>query len=408
MHIKYLFIFIGFISFHGAMADVGRSCNLLFPGSLSDWTQLHDNYADRPLQELRSDHPGQWLEVEGHWMRYQLFGRKGPIIIHFEGLGGQLETTSHNLFLQEHLKKGRVLSIELEGQGLREVHARLQRQSQGLNPTREISFESNVSLLLKALPALFTQHQIDPKDISLWSGHSFGGLTLAALMEQGHQWQESPLIQLSATGVANFHHRLLSPSSKAQLSFYAQMFGWLPGAESLAIQNAMSRLKEDPLLSDFHSDPLKMESAISLTLGASSIDAIEFPSSYPPSSHLQIFSGENDLVLFNMLHWELADSAREAGHKVQMVFVEGVSHDLPKELSPSQVKAKLHLARNPQKYPHTYYRLTRRGQLVTLEPQQALELYQQSSRRTWEHQKDFLHEVFGALGQTPRYPPQWD
>ncbi len=385
------------------------NCQRLFVSSNENWTQHLDLHRGHRLEDLRESSQGRWLEVQpDQWVHYEIFGKSGPLRIHFEGLGGQIETSLKNRFLKEFIKTGRVLVVELEGQGLREVHTRLALEAEGRGLTREISFDKNLEVLELALNKILNHENIPQSLIHSWSGHSFGGLTLAGLAQLESLQGTSPLLQFVATGVANFNHRLISPQNNAKLHLYGQMMGWLiPKSDRLAIQSAIRHLQEDPLMSAFREDTVKMEAAIGLTLGAGRIDAIDFPENFPKGTRVQIFSAAEDTVVFNMLHWELAEAARLAGHQVQLVFVDGVTHFLTQDLNRAQVKAKLNMTQNPGRFKSDYYRLTRRGQFQPLSYDEALELYKSSSYKTWELQKNSLHKIFLALGQTPRYPEDW-
>ena len=296
----------------------------------------------------------------------------------------------------------------MEGQGLSEVHTRLSLEAQRRDLAREISYEKNLEVLEIALSKILNHENISQELIHSWSGHSFGGLTLAGLAKMEFLRGSAPLLQFVATGVANFNHRLISDHDNAKLHFYGQMMGWLvPKSDRLVVQTASRRLREDPLMSEFRQDPVKMEAAIGLTLGAGRVDAVHFPEHFPKGTRVQIFSAANDTVLFNMLHWELAEAARLAGHQVQLIFVDGVSHYLPQDLNRAQVKAKLKMTQNPERFKADFYRLTRSGQILPLTFEEALLLFKASSFRTWELQKSSLFEIFSGLGQTPRYPEDW-
>lgn len=390
-------------------ASARSSCQALFVSNHENWTQYLDLHRGHPLEDLREFSQGRWLEVQPEqWVHYEIYGKSGPLRIHFEGLGGQIETSLKNRFLKEFIKKGRVLVVELEGQGLREVHTRLALEAQGRGLTREISFDKNLEIMDLAIQQILTHENIPPALIHSWSGHSFGGLILAGLAQQEPMGGHSPLLQFVATGVANFNHRLISPHNNAKLEFYGQMMGWLvPKSDHLAIQSAIRRLQEDPLMSAFREDAVKMEAAIGLTLGAGRVDAVHFPENFPVGTRVQIFSAANDTVIFNMFHWELAEAARLAGHQAQLVFVDGVSHYLTQDLNRAQVKAKLKMTQNPGRFKADFYRLTRRGQIQPLSYDEALALFKASSYKTWELQKNSLYEIFSALGQTPRYPEDW-
>ncbi len=370
---------------------------------------LNDFKDHKDLSNLRSHFQGRWVQlnkISKDWVRYQVLGKKGPLQIHFEGLGGQIETSLTNPLLMAQARQGRVLVIEIEGQGLREVHKRIELLGKSKEPTRKIDFDTNLAKLVEALDLIMMAEKLKISDIQSISGHSFGGLKLSQMIEQFHGF-DSPLIQFIATGVANHNHRLIDSVGNMQIDFWSQWAQMLmPNADKIAIQKAVQSFSDDPLMKHFENDLIRVESAVSLTMGAAKIDAVHSLKNFPPESRIQILSAEKDNVVFAMLHWELGLAARQSNHNTTMVMVEGVSHFLPQDLNPFQKRAVLDLTQNPSQYQGFYY-LKKNGRLQKLNEDQALALYKASSLSTWNNQKEFIKDIFSSIGLTARYPEAW-
>lgn len=367
-----------------------------------------DYFSGKDLEVFRNQVRGRWIEIREHlWVRYEVFGVKGPIRVHFEGLGGQLETSMKSKILKDHAKNGRVLVIELEGQGAREVHQRLQLIQEGRSPTRQIEYSENIKHLQEALLRIFETENISPNDVLAWGGHSFGGPTLSGLGRDWNDYFSPPLMQFFATGVANFNHRLLTSISKIQANLVGGLFTLVsPVDPATGIRLAADQFTGDPLFSKFSNDPVKMESAVALTMGAGKVDAVKDPSEYPEGTRAQIFTGLKDDVVFSMLHWELAKATRAANVPTSLIMVENVGHYLPMEMSAAQLRSFQKLTDRPEEYDGYYY-LLKSGELKPLNEPEALDLYKATSFRTWEVQKPFLEEVFGQMGKIPTYPYSW-
>ena len=371
-------------------------------------TVLLENHKKTPLETFREQSFGSWVQLQnGDYARYHIFGKKGPLHIQFEGLGQQIEQKPKSKITQAQRKTGRVLIIDLEGQGLREVHQRLQRMSNGLNPTRKIDYQKNVRMTVEAISLIMEKEGLSPSEIKAWSGHSFGGMTLSGVAKALGSEHKPPLLQMLTPGVANFNHRFVSSLSNTSLNMMGTWFTLFTlDPDALVIREAIKRFSADPLFQSMANDPVRMEAATALTLGASRVDTVKDPIEYPQGTQLQIFSGENDTTVFSMMHWELGKASLEAGVPTTLIMVEKAGHYLPQDLTLSQQQAVNLLTNAPEEYSGFFY-LKRNGKLEKMTEPQALLLYKKSSRKAWEEQKDFITSVFSAMGQTASYPSEW-
>lgn len=407
-HLFFIFVMATLISWNAGGASL--SCSALFKNLTSQSLQsLFEFHRNVDPAHLRTQARGQWIELpQGQWVRYDLWGQKrGPIHLHLEGLGGRLEDSLKNPMLIQHARTGRVLVIELEGQGLREVHQRLQLDQNRIHPTRRIDFHDNLDSLNHAYRLILQREKVQPHHIASVSGHSFGGLKLAYFFSQQNWENHRPLVQFVASGVANHNLRLLDSTANRRIELLDQWAHFiLPNVDRMAIQKATESLGQDPLLQHFEKDLIQIESAIALTMGASKVDATLAVQNFPPSSRLQVLTGEQDNVVFAMLHWELAEVARQAGHPTTLVLIEGAGHFITQETTASQIAQLRRLTQNPHQFDGYYY-LTRQGRLRSLTPEEAREKYRDSSLRTWEHQKAFIKSMFDKIGLPARYPESW-
>lgn len=380
-------------------------CHTLLKASESPF--LVDIVADfyrLDLTALRSEGKGRWVELNnGSFVRYELYGSSGPIRVHFEGLGGEVSRTLESRIVKQHLKRGRVLVVELEGQGLREVHQRIQRMGQGLDPTRSIEYNDNVKFLRESLDLIFKQENIKAKDIEVWDGHSFGGLTLSGLSQVFGEGLQSPLLQFIATGVANFNHRFVSSLGNIQMNFWGSFLAPQTGT---LVKTAAESFAEQPLFSKFKGDPVRLESAVALTLGAKSVDIVKDATEYPPGTKVQIFTGQKDTVVFSMMHWELGMATMKASLPTTMVMVEKAGHYLPTDMTTAQARTYDRMTKNPDRY-SGFYHLKTNGKLAKLSPEKAIELYKESSLEAWGVQRPFIEEIFSSMGQRATYPESW-
>lgn len=388
-----------------------NNCHQLFPFRDAQKLQLlYDKFSREAPETFRNSTVGRWIQTSnGDWVRYQIFGKSGPIHMHLEGFGGQIETSLNNQILFQHLKSGRVLIIELEGQGMREVHRRIELRKLFIEDTRFISFDRNVETLREVVGLIAHQERFALQEIETQSGHSFGGMSLSAVLAKP-DFSSSPVVQFYATGVANFNHRLLDVLTNSKNLFSSLAMRMVPGMEALLIQTAISRFGGDKLFETFIDDPIQMEAAVGLTMGAETIDAVTHAKHYPKGTKIQIFSGEADRVVFAMLHWELAVASLRANLDTALVLVEDVDHYLPQNINFAQLQTIQRMKQAPGQF-KGFYLLKSNGDLAPHnQPNQQAALlnrFRLSSLATWNAQRDHLYRVFGSIGQTPHYPKSW-
>lgn len=435
-------LLVGFVSILLAESaharGASRLCRDAFTADAEKLIDLYRQNKGANLTKFRENALGSWvLTPSGHWVRYLLTGEPGPIHLHLEGLGGQIETSSSSKILNELKLEQRVLVIELEGQGKREVLRRLELDHRYSEDTRFIDFTQNVDVLIEALHLISRQENFALQDISTWTGHSFGGMTVSSLVSRLNLG--FPVVeQLFATGVTNFNNRLLDPvmnshahtlssgisvmsSLSSQVIANIGLFTMgpargiisnianqlIPDPQRLAIQDGLRTFSSDQLFAQYVEDIIKMEAMAGLTLGAVKVDAVKDPSTYPKGSKIQIFSGEADMVVFAMLHWEMAVASIKAGHSTSLVLVEGVDHYLPQNMTDSQVATVNRMAKFPEQY-EGFYVLDSTGQLQIMDTPQKLQglltRFKDSSLATWNYQEKNLRKVFGNFAE---YPKTW-
>ena len=202
-HFSHLFLVLSVVvaAQPSSANSVARRCRFVFAKKPIDLLKELRLAKKEGLENYRNSSQGQWVEVGGEWFRYMVKGTSGPLRVHFFGLGGELHRSfNENLVLKDYSKSGRVLLIELLGQGLTEVHKAQEIRSRSdrefLSRKRIIDYQKNAELSYLAAQKILERLGENIDSVRLWSGDSFGGANLSGFRQQ---ISSEPLTQFFAT-----------------------------------------------------------------------------------------------------------------------------------------------------------------------------------------------------------------
>lgn len=351
-------------------------------------------FVTKNVKKFQEDSIGEWIKSPSNVsFHYLILGKSGPVRIHFLGLGGSIEQFLQNKkFIKAQNKEGRLLVIEVPGQGSNGILYRYEK-SRVLDEIPVIPFGDTLNAIPKVIRKILETHNI-PQDQIVWGGHSFGGMIVGSLPPAvRHLGIKLNTIQLIASGITNFDNVFVYKPQQAYFLENTREY------QRYAIDYLVEFFKKMNMR--FVRDTLLTESAAGLTLGAKNVDLRAQMISV--EGHLQIMIGSKEEVIFPMLHYETAQKARGYNISTSSFVFEGVDHHFFNALSKGQMNSFFNISKNPEKF-SGFYKVKRDGTVVEISEKEALDIHKKISLDIW---REMEPKVRGFDRYFLKYPPEW-
>lgn len=400
-----------------SQANYARRCGFVFAKKPVDLKTELDLIKKMGPENYRNQTKGQWVEVAGEWFRYKIMGSSGPLRVHFFGLGSELyRSYSENLVLKEYSKTGRVLLIELPGQGLTEVHqvynlvknGFMQKQKGFLARKRIIDFEKSSELSLLATHKILESLGENPSNVKIWSGDSFGGANLSG---SRNHLKPDALTQFFATPFSTLENYFVQKKSHDTLDRWRRGFDRAFKSTDIPLGTQIGLLIVRKVIGSQRivktNDKMALDGATGQYYGFKPVRPGQLAENFPRDARVQVFTAEKDTIVYPMMHYEFISQLQSKGIAATGVLVENINHNMTKNMTSAQREIVAKMTKNPEDF-NGFYILKENGTLVQKTAEEILPLYKSISKKIWlaVHQKS-LTNAFRPLGHKVSYPASW-